>query len=416
MKILILVAAVVAAVAPLAQAQTLSRQLAQAPFAAPRQTTSTFNLTLDLEQVYRNGNWKDTLRTTYSRFNRAVTLPGGAMVPAQPARILREQSANGGTSWNPTRRRHRLYNAANSVVNDTSYTFNATTGVVTPRFMSATTYNAAGNIAQLLARFNLGSTWQNSGRDTYTYDAQGRLTTILLEGFVGGGFYNSSQTLYTYNAQGQVTEVEDQQDNGQGTGWLPFFKDLYTYDAQGRVQTVVFQFAPTATSGYQNSSRDTNAYDAANGGRIQSVARDAWAGTTWLPDYFFTWSYDPDGNTTFLTRQRQAGTALRNNYRNAYTYQAVLATKPNALNAALVALPNPAAVGTAATLRYELPTAAPVAVAVFDAAGRTVAAVPAAAQAAGPHTLALPALATPGLYLVRLSAGAQSQTVRLVVE
>ena len=64
---------------------------------APRQITTAPNLTVDLEQVYRNNRWEDTLRTTNSRFNNPVTLPGGRVVPAQPARILREQSVNGTT-------------------------------------------------------------------------------------------------------------------------------------------------------------------------------------------------------------------------------------------------------------------------------------------------------------------------------
>ena len=417
MKNILLVLAVTAAAAPTAQAQLANRvPLTAAGFMAPRQVTTAPNLTVDLEQVYRNNRWKDTLRTTNSRFNNPVTLPGGRVVPAQPARILREQSANG-TTWSPTRRRHRLYNAANAVVNDTSYSFNATTGVATARFMSATTYTAAGDIAQMVSRLNLGGNWQNSGRDTYTYDAQGRLVRILLEGALPNGFYNSSQTLFAYNAQSQAITVEDQQADAAGTGWLPLYKDFYSYDAQGRVAVNVGQLVPTNGSTYQNYRRETYAYDAANSGRIQATAVDSWNGA-WTVVAQNLWRYDVDGTLAFLTTQvATSPTTFVNNYRHAYFYQAVLGTKNTAtLQASLTVAPNPAAAGSTAALHYELPVAAPIAVTVFDLAGRAVASVPAVAEGAGTHTLTLPTLPAAGLYVVRLMAGNQQQTVKLTVE
>ncbi|TGD83370.1 alpha-amylase family glycosyl hydrolase [Hymenobacter wooponensis] len=82
----------------------------------------------------------------------------------------------------------------------------------------------------------------------------------------------------------------------------------------------------------------------------------------------------------------------------------------------LVALPNPA--GTTATLRYELGQSAPVSVTVTNLLGATVhKASVATRQAAGAHDLQLPVhnLAN-GVYIVRLNAGAQQQSVRLVVQ
>ena len=77
--------------------------------------------------------------------------------------------------------------------------------------------------------------------------------------------------------------------------------------------------------------------------------------------------------------------------------------------------PNPAA--RAATLRYELPTAGPVLVTVRNLLGQSVLALPAAREAAGPHTRAL-ALGQlpPGVYLVQLQAAGHVQTLRLAVE
>jgi pullulanase/glycogen debranching enzyme len=82
----------------------------------------------------------------------------------------------------------------------------------------------------------------------------------------------------------------------------------------------------------------------------------------------------------------------------------------------LLALPNPA--GTTATLRYELGQSAPVSVTVTNLLGATVhTASVANRQTAGAHELKLPVqnLAN-GVYIVRLNAGSQQQSVRLVVQ
>lgn len=96
----------------------------------------------------------------------------------------------------------------------------------------------------------------------------------------------------------------------------------------------------------------------------------------------------------------------------------VLSTKRQKDAAALqlVALPNPA--GSTATLRYELGQSAPVSVTITNLLGATVHTVSTSTrQAAGTRELQLPVqnLAN-GVYLVRLTAGAQQQTVRLVVQ
>ncbi|MBC6607675.1 T9SS type A sorting domain-containing protein [Hymenobacter sp. BT188] len=82
----------------------------------------------------------------------------------------------------------------------------------------------------------------------------------------------------------------------------------------------------------------------------------------------------------------------------------------------LTAAPNPAA--ATATLRYELKTAAPVAVTITNLLGATVRTLPATPrQAVGSHELpvSVAGLAN-GVYLVRLSTGEQIQTTRLVVQ
>jgi len=81
----------------------------------------------------------------------------------------------------------------------------------------------------------------------------------------------------------------------------------------------------------------------------------------------------------------------------------------------LTAAPNPAAAST--TLRYELPTAGTVEIAVRNVLGQSVLTLPATREAAGPHSRDLPlGKLAPGVYLVHMRAGAQQQLLRLVVQ
>ena len=90
------------------------------------------------------------------------------------------------------------------------------------------------------------------------------------------------------------------------------------------------------------------------------------------------------------------------------------ATAPAAAPLALDVFPNPTA--GLATLSYFLPAASPVSAAVYDAVGRRVVTLAATApQGAGPHTLAVPALA-PGLYTVRLTHAGGAAFRKLLVE
>jgi hypothetical protein len=97
-----------------------------------------------------------------------------------------------------------------------------------------------------------------------------------------------------------------------------------------------------------------------------------------------------------------------------YTRRIITGTTPAAEALALSVFPNPTA-GTA-TLSYFLPVGGAVRAEVYDAVGRRVVGLAAGErQTAGPHTLAVPALA-PGLYTVRLEHEGGAAYRKLVVE
>ena len=87
---------------------------------------------------------------------------------------------------------------------------------------------------------------------------------------------------------------------------------------------------------------------------------------------------------------------------------------PAAEALALTAGPNP--VRAATTLRFALPAASDVRLAVVDALGRTVRRLDLGARPAGADDAVLSAGGlAPGVYTVRLDAGARSTAVRVVV-
>lgn len=78
------------------------------------------------------------------------------------------------------------------------------------------------------------------------------------------------------------------------------------------------------------------------------------------------------------------------------------------------AYPNPLRATT--TLRYSLPDAADVTLAVYDVLGRCVATLADGRKAAGPHTATFDATGlSSGVYIARFAVGAQSQTQKLLV-
>ena len=416
MKNLLLLALTTAALVPAAQAQTARRAAPVAaapafPGAALRPAANpAFRLVgTRWQRAAGATGWLDSARYTFSRFTAA----------SLPRLELREKAATRGGTLAAFRQARYRYNAANALTTDSTFTYNAA-GVPNAyaSLITAFTYNAQGRVLVEQSSVYVQGNQRPSSRYTYTYDAQGRNTRLLYESYFGvgtnGSWLYDAQSTFSYNAQNQLAQELFDIANIAGTQFSPFSKITHTYNAAGAVASVLEQQYNNGR--YADATRGTFAY--APSGLLSSVLyeRVGPAGT-WVPSQQFTETYDIDNNLTVEVSQLYKNGAFVNDTRNLYAYQRILGTRTaNALAASLVALPNPATAGTPATLRYQLPAAAAVAVRVFDATGRAVAAVPAAAQPAGPHTLALPALPTPGLYLVRLSAGPHSQTARLVVE
>lgn len=372
-----------------------------------------YRLLVAQDQIYRANAWKDTVRYTRSGF-----VPGTSLALDS----LKEISPNGGSSYTAVRFNRRRFNVAGGLTSDTLFSYSAT-GVRSARAASTYSYNAQGRRSVVTSTFRFSTTFDPYGRDTYTYDAQGRLTRLLYESANGPTAYlNSSQVLYTYNAQGQLIQEESQYWNGTSQ-FTPADRFTRTYNAAGQLAQETTESVPFGGTMYAPVRRETYTYATTSPARLVRTAIElpATSGGALVLAGQFLRTYDGNGNADVVTSQRyRAATGTYADlYRTVFSYQRVLATAPaRTLNAGLTLAPNPAAAGQAMTLHYTLPAAAAVTVDVLDALGRPVLRLPATAtQAAGDHTLLLPHLPpAAGLYAVRLTAGAQSQTVKLVVE
>ena len=94
----------------------------------------------------------------------------------------------------------------------------------------------------------------------------------------------------------------------------------------------------------------------------------------------------------------------------------VVATEDASGDGTALLAPAPNPVADAATVRFTLPRAMVATVTVHDALGRTVATLAEGAQAGGAHAVRWETQgAAPGIYAVRLAAGRDARTIRLVV-
>ena len=355
-----------------------------------------------------SGGWVDNARQVYLRY-RTSTRPG----------TIRVDRKTGG-SWVLSSAHRYRYTSADEILSDSTDQYQV--APYGPYFASISTFNTPRQVRwewEKVINPAGGSTapWDSIRRTSHTYNAAGQRIQVLEEFYAGGLFSAALRRLLSYNALGQVSG-EEAQTNAGPTTWNPFQRFAYTYNAAGKLQQAIAETVPIGGNTYVNSARNTLSFDAQ--GREILLDTESWDNNAWVPSSHTVYAYAANGDLTTATLQAwNAATATyQNSQRLVFSYAQVTATR-NASTSSLqlAAVPNPSS-GASAEVRYQLLAAAPASVELLDLAGRRVAvAQPAQMQPAGAHRVSLAGLGlVPGLYLVRLRAGTQSQTVKLVVD
>ena len=360
---------------------------------AAAQRGSTAQLQEAIFQHYTNGNWADSSRSRYSRY-RAPMLAG-----------LIETDRKTGATWTLTTASRLRYNTAGLVLTDTIDQFQQPT--YGPFLVLVNTYNIPTQVrwAWTLSRppGSVASVpFDSTSRSTHTYNAAGQLTQVLLQLYAARTYLAVSRDLYTYNAQNRVAVQETQTTLNNGTSWGPSTRTTFTYSTTGKVKQEVTEVAPPTTGVYVNSTRDTYQYDVQD--RPSVVTTDKWVNNAWVVDSQDLFAYNAAGDLASVTSQDWTGSAFVNVLRVLFNYQQVTSSRGAATRRSLAVVPNPSGPGALAQLLLE--TGASVSGgAVYDQLGRQVALLASTPAQAARGYLPLPTNLPAGLYVVHLRAG-----------
>ena len=369
-----------------------SRATGVVPATLVRQITAA-QLQESIFQNYTNGEWVDFSRLRYSRY-RGPALPG-----------LIENDQRTAATWTLTTASRLRYNTAGLVLTDTIDQFQQPT--YGPFLVLVNTYNTPTQVrwGWQLSRppGSVASVpFDSTSRSTHTYNAAGQLTQVLLQLYMARTYLAVSRDLYTYNAQSLVAVAETQTSLNNGSTWVPAARTTYTYTTAGKVQQAISEIAPPSTGVYANATRDTYQYDAQ--GRPSVVTADKWVNNAWALDSQDLYAYNAAGDVASVTSQDWTGSAFVNVSRVLFNYQQVTSSRASAARRPLAVVPNPSEAGSPAQILLEAGAPAPSG-AVYDQLGRQVAQLVSTPAQAARGRLPLPTNLPAGLYLVQLCAG-----------
>lgn len=111
-------------------------------------------------------------------------------------------------------------------------------------------------------------------RSTSTYNAAGQLIQVLEQQYAACTFTTTGRELWTYDARGRVSILEGQTTTDKGATWRLATRQTTTYNPAGKAQQDIFEIANSAGSAYIKDQRYTYQYDAQS--RLAVLTTDKW--------------------------------------------------------------------------------------------------------------------------------------------
>ncbi len=375
-------------------------QYLQGAFRSLTRTTHEYNDAGDVvSSLYEQGSWQlapsSRMLYTYAAQGKEKTVTA--------------QSWSG--SWTNSWRWSSVWNAMGQRI--VSVDEQWTGGQWDTTSMTTSTYTGTSIIEENhRSRYRRDGVWGDSATLVARTDGAYKTYSIEWKEWVNGSLSSANKTTNTFDANGWImrSEVEEL---AQGV-MVPTRRVTFTYDFQGNELKRVRE-------SYWNNTWEpvwqiSSTYDGS--GNILTSNADEWSGVAWIPSggttlidgYANVRITDAVGNTTDFHRFASL----------AFDYGVVATGVPGTIAEQpdiwelLQNYPNPFNPST--VIRYGLPVQADVRLTVFDALGQRVAVLAEGMRGAGYHEVTFDAKSLPsGVYFYRLSAGAFTETKRLLL-
>jgi hypothetical protein len=213
--------------------------------------------------------------------------------------------------WENSSKREYIYDGNNNLIEEIEYGWNETTNLWIKGFSVTYTYNPSNKATvQLYQDFEpITNTISEQRRTTNTYNAQGNIIQILDETYNNNVWVNDYKTDITYSNNRIVSGLSY---HWNGTNWYFASDDgsefLFNYNVNGTINNTISN--RWNGTNFVDYNRTLYSYDANN--RLTLEDGQQWNGTNWVSDYRVQKTYDTNGNVindnqVFLDNGVEAG-------------------------------------------------------------------------------------------------------------
>ncbi len=198
-----------------------------------------------------------------------------------------------------------------------AYGLNFTTNMLEIGSRHYYAYDTNDRITQQLTQVpdpNNSGSWIHSQLQSTTYDANGNITEVLNQMWNNNTWVNTSRYQHTYMNNLETVELYQTWDTQNG--WQDMDQYLYTYDSQNNLTEELDQMRDTVNNIWVNTYRYTYTY---TNGNIATEEDEKWVNGQWQKMAFYTANYNMQNHLAEVIEQDYD--TLKTKYINAYRDQ-----------------------------------------------------------------------------------------------